>query len=238
MGCLFFIVLFVAGIALSAGYFGLIPSLSKLMGTDRPRDLGIRWANVNMAKLYDSVGTKVVTTKELSGSGLEAGLLFEGEKETKYSISSEELTALVNSPWMYYPFTDVQIKIGLDDKVEASAMLKTDRVVDLLKSMGLGKEQIDEILNKAKLPAKNVPVYIKGNFSVIDGKAVVTPSALEIGQIPVPMIVLEKITPELTEAVNFVISNFPGFYIKNLSFSDGKMNFEGTVPIKQTILTY
>jgi hypothetical protein len=237
IGC-FVVILLIAGTGVAAaGYFGLIPSVSKILGTNKPKDLGIRYANIDVPKLHDRVGAKTVIAKELSGSGAETGVLFEGEKPAKYSIGSEELTALGNSPWKFFPFTDVQIKIAQDGTVETSAMLRADRLVSFAKSLGFSQKQVNEAIKEFKIPVTNVPVYAKGNFAVTNGKVEISAQRAEIGKIPLPTALIEQITRPVTSGVEKLITSFPGFSIKNLSFENGKMNFEGTVPLKQTFVT-
>ncbi len=235
LGCFIFILFVVGAGALIAGYLGFIPAISKLLGTDKPRDLGVKYANINVMKVHDYIGTKTTITKDVSGSGAGAGLLFEGSKPAKYSLTGEELTALANSPWKYFPFSDVQIKIDPDGTVEASAMLRTDRIINFAKSLNFNEKEISDAIQKFKIPVSNTPVYAKGNFSVEEGKAKINPQNIEIGKASLPLSVIEKIIPQITDGVNSIIKSFPGFYIKNLTFSEGKMNFEGTVPAKQTI---
>jgi hypothetical protein len=237
LGCLFFILLIVGGGVVAAGYFGLIPGLSKIMGTNKPRDLGIRYANIDRIKFFDSLGTKVTTTNQVTGTGLDTGLLLEGKKTAKYSFSSEEATAVANSQWKYFPFSDVQIKIGQDGTIEASALFKADKIVSFAKSLNFSEEDIAKAAKDLKIPVMNTPIYAKGKFSVEEGKVQINPQNIEIGKIPVPSSIVEKLIPQITEAVNSLINSFPGFYIKSLSFNEGKMNFEGTVPAKMTVLT-
>lgn len=237
IGCLVFILLVVGAGAAAAGYFGLIPSVSNMLGTNKPKDLGVKYANIDVMKLHDRVGAKTVITKELTGPGAETGIMFEGEKPAKYSIGSDELTALANSPWKYIPVTNVQIKIAQDGTVETSAMLRADRVINFAKSLGFSQEQINDAIKEYKIPVTNIPVYAKGNFSVTDGKVEISAQKAEVGRVPLPAALIGQITPAITSGVESVITSFPGFSIKNLSFSNGKMNFEGTVPLKQTFVT-
>jgi hypothetical protein len=116
-------------------------------------------------------------------------------------------------------------------------MLRADRLFNVAKSMGVTQEQLDTVVKEYKIPVTNIPVYAKGNFSVTDGKVKINPQKIEIGRAPLPSALLEKVTPSLISATESLITGFPGFSIKNLSFDKGKMNFEGTVPLKQTLLT-
>lgn len=255
IGCLVFILIIAGAVVFVGGYFGLIPGLAKFFGSDRPRDLGIRYANINVEKVHDSIGTKTISVKELpqaeldkltvlgekgkeaSETAVSMGIYFEGEKPANYTITSEELTALANSGWKNLIFTDVQIKINDDGVVETSAMFRIDRVVSFARSMGFSQEDIDKAMKEYKIPTTNIPVYTKGHFSVTDGVLEIEPQVAEVGRIKLPSSLVSKITSPATEAVDSVIKSFPGFSIKNLSFDKGKMNFEGNVPAKQIIVT-
>ena len=236
ISCLVVTLLVVGGGVAAAGYFGLIPSVSEVLGSNKVRDLGIRYANIDGIKLRNSIGAQTVVVKETSDSG--TGITFEGTKPSKYTINSEELTALANSPWKYIPVTEVQIKIGQDGVVETSAMLRADRIINFAKSLGYSQEQIDSVMKDYNIPVTNIPVYTKGNFSVTDGQVQINPQVAEIGRVKLPVALVEKITPPITQGVQALITNgFPGFSIKNLSFANGKMSFEGTSPVKQTIVS-
>lgn len=195
LGCLVFIFLVAGAGVLLAGYFGFVPAISKFFGTDKPRDLGVRYANINVMQVHDYIGTKTTITREVTGSGARGGFLFEGSKPARYSLTSEELTALANSPWKYFPFSEVQIKINQDGTVEASALLRTDRIIDFAKSLNFGESEIKTAIQEFNLPLSNTPVYAKGNLSINQGKVQINVRTLEIGKASLPSRAVAKITP-------------------------------------------
>lgn len=259
IGCLVFLVIIAAAVVIGGGYLGLIPAVSKILGTNKARDLGVKYTQADAIKAHELSGTKTLAVKEMptavtaagTGAGnnsennqetssetdLKSGLLFEGTKPAKYSVNSQELTAMANSGWKYGIFSDIQIKIGNDGVVETSAVLRVDKIISFAKSMGFSQDQIESAMKEYKIPAANIPVYAKGNFEVVNGNVDIRPQVIEISRVKLPQSIVEKATPQAVSAVDSVIKSFPGFSIKNLSFADGKMNFEGTVPAKQTILT-
>jgi hypothetical protein len=237
LGCFVFILILVGGAVLTAGYLGLIPAVSKLMGTNKPRDLGVRYANIDVAKIYESIGTKTLITRGGSISAIETELLLKGAMPIKFSLTSEELTALANSSREYNPFSDIQIKIEQDGAVRASGMLITDRIISHVKSLSFSEKEINIAPKKFKIPAPEVPVYIKGKFSVKEGKVHMDTQTIEIGKISLPSFLIEKISPQITSSMNSVINSLQGIYIKSLSFNEGRMSFEGTVSAKLTVLS-
>lgn len=237
MGCFVVILILVAGGALAAGYFGLIPGLSKILGTSKSRDLGIRYANIDRVKLFDSLGTKVIPTNQVTGTGSEMGLLLEGSKPAKFSLTSEETTAVVNSRWKYFPLSDLQIKIGQDGVVEASAILRADRIISFAKSLNFSEKDINTAIQGLKVPISNTPIYAKGTLVIEEGKSKVNFQNIEIGRASLPSSIIEKVSPQITQAVDSLINSFPGVYVKKLNFAQGKMNVEGAVPAKMTVLS-
>jgi hypothetical protein len=237
LGCFIFILIVAGGVVLAAGYLGLVPAVSKLLGTNKPRDLSVRYANIDVAKIYESIGTKTSIARGGFISSTEAALLLKGEIPIKFSLTSEELTALANSSLDYNPFSDIQIKIGQDGAVQASGMLATDKIISYGKSLSSGEKETNTAQKKLKIPTPNIPVYVKGKLSVVEGKVHMDFQAIEIGKISLPIFLIEKISPQITNSMNSATNSFQGIYIKSLLFNEGKMSFEGTVSAKRTVLS-
>jgi hypothetical protein len=235
-----------AGILIFIGIkFGILPPLDQMLGFNKARDLGIRYSGIDVMKIHDSIGTKTTIMKSASSPNKDvndkftsdAGIIFEGQKQVKYSLNSEELSALANSPWKYFPLSELQIKIGGNGIVEAAAMVKINKMISFAQVLGATDEQVKEAMRNMNIPERDIPIYVKGTFIVKEGEAEINPEKISIGIINMPKQMIDKVTPSVTESVNSIINGFPGFYIKSLSFNKEKMNFEGTVPEKQIIFT-
>jgi len=229
LGCLVLLLLSVGSSILVAGYLGFVPPISKLMGTDKPRDLGIKYANVDTAKLYETLGMKALVTKSLTLSKTAEGFLLKGEVPLIFSLTDEELTALINNSRGNDLFSNVQIKIGQNNTVEVSALLMIGRVVDDINASN-AKSNSDQ--KKLWTPVSALPIYVKTKLSVEGGIAKVTPMVIEIGRLSIPSFLLEKVSPKINEGANSLVNSIDNISIKTLTFSDGKLNFEGSLSLK------
>jgi len=235
LGCLVVVLLLVGGTTVAAGYFGLIPSISKILGTNKAKDLGIRYANIDVVKLNERLGSKLVLIKSDSSSGL--GFLLEGQKFVDYNLTSEEISALAASPVKFFPFQEVQIKIGQDGTLEASGILRADKIISFAQSLGFSSEDVQQAMNDYKIPVSSLPIYAKGTLSVTNNKVDLALNSLEVGRIGVPQSLVEKITPTIVSATEAIIQTLPGVDITSMTFDKGLMNYKGTIPTKQTIQT-
>ncbi len=229
------ILLLVGGVAVAAGYFGLVPSLAKVLGTSKARDLGIRCSNINIVKLNARLGSQVILVKSGNSGGPDFTL--EGQKSVKYSLTGEEISALANSPLKFYPFQEVQIKINPDGTLETSEIIRTNNIVNFAKSLGYNSEEVQKAINNYKIPISEVPIYAKGTLTITNNKPVLNLSSLVIGRIGVSASIVQEVSPTLESAVESILTNLPGVYVNSMTFDQGKMNFVGTIPTKQTILT-
>lgn len=223
---LFLIALIVIGIL---GYIGVLPWVSHYLGTDQPRDLGIKYTD----KIFDEAGNKTgVDAKILPPTDNPAdSISYMGKHPVNKVFSSQELTALVSDrPWKYYPVSKTQIKIGKDGLVEISGLIRTDRVLGYILATGGSKIDLSIILSKIKFPKGLAPFYIAGTSEVKNNSVSLNINKLELGRLPIPN---RLINPNINYIKQFIeerLEFVKGAYVEKLNFKDGKMNFVGTLP--------
>ncbi|MCX5997720.1 MAG: hypothetical protein NTV42_09000 [Chloroflexi bacterium] len=163
---------------------------------------------------------------------------FSGTREVKATRTSEQLTALANSAdlkaWKYYPFQSTQIRVNSDGSVEASGKLLSDRVFTALARPGLDMtdEERGVVNDYGKYIKGNPAVYIKFNGGVTNNSVNVNFSKVEVGGISIPSDVMGEVNSHVKDLVERKMVKVPGLNIKSLTFQNGKMNFDGTVPDK------
>jgi len=228
-------------IVLILGYLGFIPGLSTIFGSDKPRDLGIKYVKADYvsAAQKNKVSINVID----SASSPEASLKWTGANQVNSSWTSEEVTATINAnsaDWAYFPMKDVQFKVNNDGSVEASGILSFDKLKGYAEATKVSQYNIDsvsKILDEFKIPREPVPFYIKGNLEIKNNNVDVEVPKLEIGRLPIPQSLYE---PAKSSFESFAKEQLDGggygsFYIKSLNFDNGKLNFDGTLPAAVTI---
>ena len=123
----FVILLLVISPIFVLGYFGFIPGLSGLFGSDKPRDLKIKYTEAD----HQSARTKSkIEYGELpANTPPAASLTRTGTRPVNFEMTSAEMTSLMNNrPWKYFPYSDVQVKFNGDGSAEISGRVLKDRV--------------------------------------------------------------------------------------------------------------
>ena len=234
------IIVIVLGAVLTLGYFGFIPSISKLLGTDQPRDLGIEYTDEDLKSVSKKTKAEVKTLK--ASQEPEKSLKTSGEKKAEFEMNSAEFTALANyyaQNWEYYPAESMQIRINEDGTGESSGIARVDKIIGYIKATGnnYSEEDIQKALDYLQLSRKDsIPFYFKISGKVENNKLMgLKAEKLEIGRFPVPLSMVEGVIPQATTFGNDQIKDFKGLEIKNAGIKDGKIKFSGQVPAKVEI---
>jgi len=111
------------------GYFGFIPGLSSLLGTDKPKDLGIKYTQMDYESALEKGGGEL---KKLPTTSTES-ILYEGSHKVKEKFTTQELTALAQEKeeWVDYPLENLQIRINDDDTCEIAGIIKLTKIQNL-----------------------------------------------------------------------------------------------------------
>jgi hypothetical protein len=235
IGCLVVVLLVIGAGVLVGGYLGFIPAVGKILGVTDTKDLGIKYQDIDTMALNKRMGVYIVKSQD--STQVANGLVLEGKVPVSTSLTSEQISAFANTDWKYYPFSNVQIRVNANNTVEASGYLKMSKIFSFTQALGFQDEDVRKAMDEYKIPTADLPMYAKGTLSVTDNKLDLNITSLTVKKIPVPSAIIAKAVPGIVSATESIISNLPGVDIQSLTFTDGKMNYKGTIPGKQTILT-
>lgn len=225
-GSLLIILLLLSLPILFVGYLGFIPRVSSILGSNQPRDLGVKATSADL----DSVNRQNSITYQKLTDNSPSSILYSGQKDISVSLTSSEITALANSPkWKYYPVKDVQIKINPDGSGEVSGILFLDRLPGYLETAGLSSELAKVAADSLHLKG-NPPFYLKGMVTVTDNQITLNIQKVEIGRVSIPQKFITDNQFYLVELANARRQSVPGLNIKSLNLSGSKFNFTGTLP--------
>jgi len=234
-GLLVGIIVIVLVVVLGLGYLGFVPGVSKILGTDKPRDLGIQYTDADLKSITSKNHVQRVVLE--SAPDIKSSFVLKGKQTISNVFTDKEITARLGQSevWPLDPFTDVQVKIGEDGVVEASGVVRVDRLRGYALATGIPSEAIDAIskgMDKYKIPRISFPAYVKGTLSIKDNRVDINLSELDIGKIPIPKEVFSQAKGLFEDFVfqRLTSGGYGSLYIKSLSFSNGKMSFSGTIP--------
>ena len=251
------LLIFIVGIpALVAGSLGFVPGLSSLMGTNKPRDLGVAYTEADFRSARGK--TKLVYDTLPPTTPASQSIQRFGSRPAVFSLSSREASSLMNNrPWKYWPYDNVQIKFNENGSAEVSGIILKDRISGYASAIGAPPEAMliaEKILNS--LPAN--PVFYLNMKVSVENNTVKTfePIYFEIGRFPVPIDTLLAFTPPqfvqtaLAYPLDSVKQDFPniknkkqliidyinqriaatkGFSIRQAYFAKDKLVFDGAL---------
>lgn len=232
------IIILLAVVLLAGGYMGLVPGLSTIMGSNKPKDLGIA-----MPTEEEKIATQSKTGAEIISlsvdTPLDQAIRYEGENKTSFTFTSEEGTALLNRDKnKYFPFSNLQVRFNTDGSTEISGMVNMDKLFSFVQTLGFSTSDVDKALETYKLPRINMPFYAKGVGSATSNKASFNISTLQAGRLTVPSNIISENTSRVESVFNSVMNN-PKYHFRadTLKNDGGKMVFEGTIPAKEYLVT-
>lgn len=245
-------------ILLILGYFGFVPVISDIMGTNKPKDLGVTFTEKDFESARSKTGVKYQTlTGDLKP---EESLKYSGKRNVRMELSSSELTALIyERKWRYYPMKNWTVRINEDGTVETSGQILTNKLMDCLKAFGISLEtslnelyikygvigslqnpQIERfysLLNQISRFIKSNPsFYIKGKAEIKNNKITLLEiQSVYLGKLNLTSTV-NKYVGEIKSFIEEIINNTPGLYVTSLTFQDMKLKFVGTLPTTESHL--
>lgn len=201
----------IIGVVLALGSTGLVPIISDLMGTSKPRDLGVTFSETN----YASGLAKVPGAKVLNPEYLCIGCEYtsSGQVPTKDTFTAEEFSSMLNkrNDGTIGPASDIQIKFNPDGTIETSAMVDTT-----------GMEGVPEIKG---------PIYAKGKIGSFTSKSLtVDLESAEFGRVGIPSDQLPQVEQEVNNALKKVFEQNPGLSINDIEVTEKGVVFDGTLP--------
>ncbi len=195
-------VIFIILFSLSIAYFGFFPGLSGLLGTDKPRDLGVKYTPGDYQSALAKIpGFKMTNAKDWC---LTCPYVSKGSVPVDTEITSEEFTANLNQATKG-PIKDAQVKFNADGTIESSGMLN--------------------------IPQLNAPIYVKGKLDQVSSRLVTFKlESLEVGRLGIGGAQLSQAQDLLNAVAADFFNRNPGLSIDTLQVEDGKVKFKGTYP--------
>jgi len=212
------------------GYYGFVPVVSDLFGSNKPIDLGVSFNDTNTQDAIKKTGINFEYIQPTDKP--EESLKFSGETAINTSFTSNELSALIaNDKWKYNFLKNTQIKINDDGTSEISTGINTELLGGFAAAHGIEEDQIKPLIDQLKM-ANSPPVYIKLAASWSNNSLKMDIQKIEIGRYLMDRDWIDKNESTITSQIENSILRTPGVSITSLTFLNGEMQYNGTLPDK------
>ena len=199
-----------------AGYFlGNLPVASSLLGTNKPKDLGIQLTTDSALQGLHSLN-KPLTIADLEN------IYNNPESYTKVnaSIGEEEASSLIALGNLRdFPLRLVQLKFGDNGSVKASGVVDISKLQATLQDYGASGKVVDRIMGIAKT-AKYMNFYAEGNCSIRNNQITADLDKLQIGRINLPTDFVKDNSESITNYVERSLTD-SGYNIRSIIISKG-----------------
>jgi hypothetical protein len=186
------------------GFMGFLPVVSDLMGTAKPKDLGVRYTEADyQSGLAKMAGHSVKNAEYLC---ITCDYTSKGSVPADGTFTQAEFTAQLNKMNSKKgPLKDIQVKFNADGSIETSGKI-TD-------------------------PRLTTTVYVKGKIASFSGKNVsLSIDKIEASQIALTGDQADQVEGIVNGAVSDFFAKNPGLSVESLSIGDGTIKFKGTFP--------
>jgi hypothetical protein len=225
MGLLAAMVLVIVAATIAAGYFGFVPGLSSAFGSDKPRDIGGETYGQAELDTAHSLGAAVAAPLppgQTPQQMMQAG----GTNTLKGTTFTPRVTsAMLNE---HFPIKQATIKFNSDKTVEMSGLIQKSRIDRFAVLTAMPPEHVN-FIKRFMIFTETIPFYWKFRGFVRNYKVSLDVDQAEVGRLPV--------TGQMKDQKSFLqtyleerSASIPGHKIENLTFEDGVMKVDGTVP--------
>lgn len=216
-------------------YMGIMPGLSSVFGTNKPKDLGITYTQQN----FDQAKSNIKIAYEILPSNLTGpdSVVYEGKSEIDTALTGAEITALKNErKWKYDPLENTQIRFNDDGTTEVSASINKEKIFDYAASIGVSTGDIAKVREAlAKIPV-TPNIYVKGTFEITNNQVTnLNLSQVQIGKLSVPANIVSENQHYLGELAEMQFNKIPEFNAQSVKVEDSQLKFKGTIPAVEKI---
>ncbi len=218
----------IALVALILGYFGFMFFIST---PSNKTDLGITYTDHNFDSAVGKIGLEINVGPP--NVPPEESIVITRPKEVNTTLTSEELTALINElgkRWNYFPLNKTQIRINNEGSVEVSGILLRSRLEGFAKALNLPDQVVTDLNTYTSMISVDPVYYMKFTLSVHNYGVQSNLIEMRVGNIVVPQELLASVQTTFHEYMYDTLERPPLVNIKNMSFHDGVLSVEGVIP--------
>jgi len=220
------IVIVLGALYLTAGYFlGMVPGASRLMGTNKPIDLGVE---ISVDSAYQGLGSlgqpaNVEELRKIADNPDSFGTV-------QTTLTEEEASSLMSlNQAADFPARLTQIKFNDDGSIESSGVIWIDRFSKFLARNGVSSAAVEKVIGYIGF-MDSTTYYVKGTFSITNNNVDLDMDSLKVGRINIPIGVINDNKGSVENTISNILTN-NGYTIRSLYISNGKVNVDMDQPL-------
>lgn len=210
----------VVGLALIGGYFGFVPGVSALFGSDQPRDLGATHTPADLETANQKFRQQIVPPEADPNAQLRAAEIMSVDATLTPAEFAAHLEAM-------HPVSDVQLKLDPNGTFEASGRIVTSRIPAFARTVGFGEADIPKVMTSInRFTLGDPPFYLKGRGQITADRATAAFEKIELGRFDGTTWLNDPIIQYAADLLDQV----PGLEVESLTVENGNIRFKGTTP--------
>jgi len=228
LGVIIGVVAIVVIAVLVLGYFGFVPGVSNLFGSNKPVKLGATFTQQDYQSAVSKIGVQM--NNGLDTTYVDKSLKVYGPpKQVSFDLTPSEAVAYLDTKPLNPNFAmkDFDLRVNPDKTVEVSSLLLVDKIASNKNIPSEVKTALESV-NKTGL--KEVPIYMKGQMAVVNGQLNLNASDVKVGNLSIPADQVNSSKGQISNYFQTLQQTVPGLSIKNASVINGKIHIDGTVP--------
>jgi hypothetical protein len=220
------ILVVVIGVYFVAGYFlGNLPVASKILGTNKPKNLGVQLSVESASAGLQALG-KPVNLSQLDAVYRNPN----SYKKVTGSLNEAQASSLVSiGDIPDFPFRTVQINFGPNGQVQSSGVIDVKKLQTLLNDYGASNEVTSRVMGIVK-NARYLNYYVEGTCSITNNRVDFTVDKLQIGKIGLPVNLIQDNKQSISGYVERTLRE-SGYNIRSMKISEDKVAFDMDRPI-------
>ncbi len=224
------IVVVLLAVYFTAGYFlGNIPVASTLLGTNKPRDLGVEMSIEAAYKALENMDYPT-TAEELRAIRNDPSIF----TTVTGTLTNEEASSMLSTGLGDdFPFRLTQIKFGPGGSVEAAGVLYTADFQAFLGDLGVSSGVLDTVMSYVK-NATSLNYYMNGTCSILNNRIDLQLDSLQIGRINIPESVVQDNLGSIGSYVSNALTS-RGYNIRKMTISEGKVDLDMDRPLDSLV---
>lgn len=218
---------------LIAGWFGIVPGLSNIMGANKPRDLGIKYTDADFESYKKKTGSTFLDISKAPDSQTKPGekaIFTNPIAVNSMNVTDEEITALVNKiGWLWMPVSNAQVRFT-DNTIEVSGNLNIKYMNEFVKfigGVGYSESDVSKAVSMVSKITSNIPIYMKANASVSNDSLSFDLKEVTLGRFNAPLKIASDV---LSTGTSNAIRLADNLIAQSVKLNDGALEFSGIYP--------